>query len=88
LPPHIESTAPSLCASHVESRANSTIFEALEISELLEVTSLEDTGFETTSLLEDSAAEDSVATGAGLLTASSLHAVKNKKDASIASTET
>ncbi|OWV21723.1 hypothetical protein B7982_11490 [Fibrobacter sp. UWB2] len=79
-----------MCASHVESRANSTIFEALEISELLEVTSLEDTGFETTSLLEDSAAEDSAATGIGLFTTSSLHAVKdkNEKDASIASTET
>jgi hypothetical protein len=83
-----------LCASHVESRANSTIFEALETAELLESRELlkaswfEEPGFENTSLLEDSAAEDSVATGAGLLTASSLHAVKNKKDASIASTET
>jgi hypothetical protein len=83
-----------LCASHVESRANSTIFEALETAELLESRELlkaswfEEPGFENTSLLEDSATEDSVATSIGLLPVSSLHAVKdkNEKDASIAST--
>jgi hypothetical protein len=82
-----------LSASHFGSCVVTTIFSKFEIAELLEATSLEDTGFETTSLLEDSVADDSIAddpaaTGIGLLPASSLHAVKNKKDASIASTET
>jgi hypothetical protein len=84
-----------LCASHVESCANSTIFDALKTAELLESSELlraslfEEPGFETASLLENSVANDPVATGTGLFTASSLHAVKDKIeiDASIASTE-
>jgi hypothetical protein len=51
---------------------------------------LKDSELEIATLLDDSTADDSVATGAGLLTASSLHAenINNEKDASIASTET
>jgi hypothetical protein len=83
-----------LCASHFESCVKFTILDALEISERLEATSLEDIRFEKVSLLEDSVADDSIAddpaaTGIGLLPASSLHAANGKTeiDASIASTE-